>query len=147
MKYQPVTNCKGFNISFTLRCERCTNYVQIVYILCTFFRAISYIYQRVIPLNVYNCLQAVFSESSQSQKPKQSHVFYSLVSYRDRTCLRILFFVGFSTYSPYRENTFSLQGEHLIPARIMFSPCREKTLPLQGEYTTSAGRVDIGRMQ
>ena len=75
----------------------------------------------------------IFSESSQSQKTKQSHVFYHLVSYRDRTCLRILFFVGFSTYSPYRENTFSLQGENSIPARRKHYPCREKTLPLQGE--------------
>ena len=108
-------------------------YVPFMYNLCTIFRVISYNYQRVTASNMYNCLQACFSEYSQSQKPKQSHVFYSLVSYRDRTCLRILFFVGFSTYSPYRENTFSLQGEHLIPARRKHYPCREKTLPLQGE--------------
>lgn len=100
-------------------------YVPFVYILCTIFRIISYNYQRVTASKCTIAYKRVFSESSQSQKTKQSHVCYPLVSYRDRTCLRILFFVGFSTYSPYRENTFSLQGEHLIPARRKHYPCRE----------------------
>ena len=109
-------------------------YVPFVYNLCTIFRVISYNYQRVTASKMYNCLQACFfGVFTKSKKPKQSHVFYSLVSFRDRTCLRILFFVGFSTYIPYRENTFSLQGEYSIPARRKHYPCREKTLPLQGE--------------
>ena len=111
----------------------CTNYVQIF--------ELSHI--TINKLRHQICTIAykhVFSESSQSQKTKQSHIFYSLVSYRDRTCLRILFFVGFSTYSPYRENTFSLQGEHLIPARRKHYPCREKTLPLQGEQAIDVMR-------
>ena len=141
LKYQPVTNCKGFNISFTLRCERCTNYVQIVYNLCTIFRVISYNYQRVTASNMYNCLQACFFGVFTKSKKRSNRMFFTpLVSYRDRTCLRILFFVGFSTYIPYRENTFSLQGENIILAGRKHYPCREKTLPLQGEQAIDVMR-------
>ena len=115
-------------------------YVPFVYNLCTIFRIISYNYQRVTASNMYNCLQACFFGVFTKSKTETIACFYSLVSYRDRTCLRILFFVGFSTYSPYRENTFSLQGEHLIPARRKHYPCREKTLSLQGEQAIDVMR-------
>ena len=53
-------------------------YVQFVYILCTFFRVISYNYQRVTASNMYNCLQAYFFGISTKSKNRNNRIFFNL---------------------------------------------------------------------
>ena len=138
--FQRVTICHGYNLCLSSReglsahgwartfrslAAGKSNGKRIVFMyhLCTIyvqFFVLSHI--TINELRHQICTIAykrVFSESSQSQKPKQSHVCYPLVSYRDRTCLRILFFVVLSTYSPYsRADASEIFMEIIFPILI-----------------------------